>query len=175
MYQFILNQPLDQSLSVGAKRAFAGESAAATRNRAFAAKADAEGFPEIARLFRAVAEAERVHAAEYLKFMEGVVASTEDNLRSAFEHELKAKSEHYPGLIKEAFAAGRDDLAWSYIRARDVEERHAMLYKNALSAMAGERRVDYHVCQVCGYVFENEPPQRCPVCKTTRERFAPVA
>jgi rubrerythrin len=174
-YQFILHAELAADLAVGVRRAFAGESAASVRNRAYAARAEAEGFGQIARLFRAVAEAERVHAAEYLKYLEGVVGSTEENLRAAFEHELAAKQRHYPPLIEEAFAARREDLAWSYIRARDVEDRHAQLYKHALSALAGEREVAYQVCTVCGYVFEDEPPETCPVCKTSRERFQPVA
>ncbi|KMY69297.1 rubrerythrin [Desulfocarbo indianensis] len=174
MYQFILHQPLDPDLEAGLKRAFAGESQAHVRNQAFAAKAQAEGYPQIAALFQAVAEAERVHAAEYLKFLEGVAGSTEENLRRAFENENKARDEAYPELIKQAFAAKRDDLAWSYIRARDVEERHAALYKSALSALAGERRVAYHVCQVCGYVFEDEPPEICPVCKSGRDKFKVV-
>jgi rubrerythrin len=174
MYQFILYQPLTPELEQGVKRAFAGESKAQTRNQAFAAKAEAEGYPQVAALFRAVAEAERVHAAEYLKYLEGVVGATEENLRRAFENEMKAKDEAYPELIKEAFAAERDDLAWSYIRSRDVEERHAALYKSALSALAGERDIAYHVCQVCGYVFEGEPPETCPVCKSDREKFKAI-
>ena len=77
-------------------------------------------------------------------------------------------------LIKEAFAAGRDDLAWSYIRSRDVEERHAALYKSAFSTLAGERKITYHVCEVCGYVFEDEPPDACPVCKSGRDKFKAI-
>ncbi len=175
MYQFILYQALTAELEQGLKHAFAGESQAYVRNQAFAAKAAAEGYPQVAELFKAVAEAERVHAAEYLKYLEGVVGSTEENLRRAFENEMKAKDQAYPELIKQAFAAGRDDLAWSYIRSRDVEERHAALYKSALSALAGERDIAYHVCEVCGYVFEDAPPDTCPVCKSGRDKFKAIS
>jgi rubrerythrin len=174
MYQFILYQDLTPELEKGLKRAFAGESQAYVRNQAYAAKAEAEGYPQVAALFKAVAEAERVHASEYLKYLEGVVGSTEENLRRAFENEIMAKEEAYPELIKQAFAEKRDDLAWSYIRSRDVEDRHAALYKSALSALAGDRDISYHVCQVCGYVFEGEPPDTCPVCKSGRDRFKAI-
>jgi rubrerythrin len=174
MYQFILYQALTDELEQIVRLAFAAESKANVRNQAFAARAEAEGYPQVAALFKAVAEAERVHASEYLKYLEGVVGSTEENLQRAFENEMKAKDDAYPELIKQAFAAKRDDLAWSFIRSRDVEERHAALYKSALSALAGERDIEYHVCEVCGYVFEDEPPDTCPVCKSGRDKFRAI-
>lgn len=173
-YQFILNQPLSAKLEKSLREAFAGESKAHVRNQAFAAKAADEGYPEVARLFRAVAEAERVHAAEYLKYLEGVMGSTEENLRTAFENEMAAKQDHYPALIKAAFEAKREDVAWSLIRARDVEGRHADLYKDALAALAGGREVTYHVCEVCGYVFDGTPPEHCPVCRSGSDQFKPI-
>lgn len=174
MYQFILYQALTDELEQSVRHAFAAESKANVRNQAFAGRAEAEGYPQVAALFKAVAEAERVHASEYLKYLEGVVGSTEENLQRAFENEMKAKDDAYPELIKQAFAAKRDDLAWSFIRSRDVEERHAALYKSALSALAGERDIEYHVCEVCGYVFEDEPPDTCPVCKSSRDKFKAI-
>lgn len=170
-WQFILNQPLPAELEAVLKDGFAGESKAHVRNLAFAAKARAEGHPEVALLFTAVAQAERVHANQYLKYLEGVVGTTEENLRQAFENEMAAKQQHYPALIKAAYEAGREDVAWSLSRIRDVEGRHADLYKNALAALAGERRVTYHVCGVCGYVFDGPPPEHCPVCRTGRDQF----
>ena len=170
-WQFILYEPLPAELESSLKAAFAGESKAHVRNLAFALKADKEGFPQVARLFRAVAEAERVHANEYLKYMEGVVGSTEQNLKTGFENEMKAKEEIYPDLIKEAMAHKREDLAWSYIRSRDVEDRHARLYKDALSAIAVDREPEYHVCQVCGYVFNGVLPEKCPVCSASKKDF----
>lgn len=170
-YQFILNEPLPEILEKKVKEAFAGESKAYMRNLAFARKAEKDGFPQIARLFQAVAEAERVHAGEFLKYLEGVIGETEDNLKTAFENEIRAKSDYYPDFIKEAFALKREDLAWSFIRSRDVEERHAMLYKDALAALLQDRDIPYHVCQVCGYVFEKDLPDTCPVCGAQKTKF----
>jgi len=156
------------------KEAFAGESKANMRNLAFGKKAEEEGFPQVARLFRAVAEAERVHAEEYLKYLEGVIGETEENLKAAFENEIKAKNNFYPAFVKEAFELKREDVAWSFSRSRDVEERHAKLYKDALEAMLQEQDTEYHVCQVCGYIFDGELPEQCPVCRTKRENFKKV-
>ncbi len=174
MYRFISAEPLPEELEQGMKLVFAAESKAQARNQAFAARAAAEELPQIARLFKAVARAESVHAAEALRYLQGVVGDTGQNLKSAFEREMAAKQEGYPPLIKKAFDLGREDVAWSLIRARDVEGRHAALYKSALSALAGDRAVDYHVCRVCGYVFEGAPPERCPVCGSGRDEFEQI-
>ena len=170
-YQFILYESLPHDLEKSLKEAFAGESKAHVRNRAFADVAEREGFPEIAQLFRAVAEAERVHAGEYLKYMEGVMGDTESNLKAAFQNEITANAEIYPPLIKQAFDLKREDVAWSFIRARDVEDRHAKLYKQALSALVMSEKKAYHVCQVCGYVFDGDLPEECPVCNANKEKF----
>jgi rubrerythrin len=173
-FQFILYEKLPDPLEKRLKEAFAGESKAHMRNLAFAQKAEEDGFPQIARLFRSVAEAERVHAAEYLKFLEGVIGETEDNLKAAFESEIKAKTDIYPPFIQEAFSLKREDVAWSFSRSRDVEERHAKLYKDALEAMITEKETQYHVCQVCGYIFEVALPEECPVCRAKKENFKRV-
>jgi rubrerythrin len=173
-FQFILNEMLPDSLEKKVREAFAGESKAHMRNLAFAKKAEEDGFPQIARLFKAVAEAEGVHAAEYLKYLEGVIGETEDNLKAAFESEIKAKTEIYPPFIQEAFALQREDVAWSFSRSRDVEERHAQLYKDALAAMIAEKETEYFVCQVCGYVFDAELPDECPVCGAKKENFKKI-
>lgn len=173
-YQFILYESLPEPLEKSLRRAFAGESKAYVRNLAFAQKAEKEDYPQIARLFRAVAEAERIHASEYLKYLEGLIGSTEENLKAAFENEIRAKSDFYPALIKEAFDLKREDVAWSFIRSRDVEDRHARLYKDALAALVSDRKLDYHVCQVCGYVFEEEVPEACPVCRAPRGKFKKI-
>lgn len=174
-FQFILYEPLPETLEKRLKEAFTGESKACVRNLAFAKKAEVDGFPQIARLFRAVGDAERVHADEYLRYLEGVIGETEDNLKAAFENEIKAKNNFYPAFIKEAFELKREDVAWSFSRSRDVEERHAKLYKDALEAMISEKETEYHVCQVCGYIFDGELPPECPVCKTKKENFKKIA
>ena len=173
-WQFILYEPLPEPLERKLKEAFAGESKAYVRNLAFAKKAEKDGFPQIARLFRAVAEAERVHADEYLKYLEGVVGETEENLKAAFESEIRAKNNYYPQFIQDASSFKREDVAWSFSRSRDVEERHAKLYKDALEALIKEEEADYHVCQVCGYIFDGELPGKCPVCRTKKENFKRV-
>lgn len=173
-YQFILYERLPDALEKSLEEAFAGESKAHVRNLAFAKKANQDGLPQIAKLFRSIAEAERVHAAEYLKYLEGVIGETEDNLKAAFENEIKANTQIYPPLIREAMEFNREDVASSFSRSRDVEERHSKLYKDALSAMVTEQEVEYHVCQVCGYVFDGDLPDECPVCKATKENFKGV-
>ena len=173
-YQFVINAPLPPELQALLARAFAGESQAYVRNQAYARRASREGYPEVASLFQAVAEAEKVHADEYLKFLEGIVGETEDNLKRAFENEIKAKQDIYPGMVQEAYNLEREDVAWSFTRTRDVEERHADLYKAALSALADGRGLQYHVCLVCGYVFDQEPPDQCPVCQTKKDNFKKI-
>lgn len=169
--RFILLEELPKELEKMLREAYAGEAKAHVRNLAFARQAKAEGYEDIARLFEAVAEAERVHADEYLVFLQGVVGSTEENLKKAFENEMAAKQDYYPPIIKQAFEQRRDDVAYALVRARDVEGRHAQLYKDALNAMVNERELTYHVCEVCGYVFDDEPPEECPVCRAARATF----
>jgi rubrerythrin len=175
MYQFILNERLPSELNQRLKEAFAGESQAHARNRAYSRQAFDEGYSQVGLLFKAVALAEKVHADEYLKYLEGAVGSTEENLKRAFESEIKVKQDIYPELVRQAFQLGRDDVAWSFIRARDVEERHAALYKDALEAMVNERDLTYHVCTVCGYVFDREPPDECPICHSKKKKFRKIS
>lgn len=154
--------------------AFAGESKASIRNEAFARKADAEGYAQIARLFRAVSEAESVHARRFLLLMRGKIGSTEENLETAFQNEIRANIEEYPGLIAAASREGKEGVFKAFSQARDVENRHAELYKKAMADMLAERRTDYYVCQVCGYVSEDEAPLNCPVCGAVRNKFKEI-
>ena len=151
--------------------AFAAESKAAARNEAFARKAEAEGYGIIARLFRAVSDAESVHARRYLMLMRGKVGTTEENLQRAFENEIKANAEEYPNLIKDASKEGENAAFKAFSQSRDVESRHAELYKRAMSNLLAERETVYFVCQVCGYVSEDEAPENCPVCGAVRGKF----
>lgn len=174
MNRFVLDAPLEPGLEEMVRAAFAGEAKAAARNSAFARRARAEGLPSVGALFAAVAEAERVHAGELLPYLEGAVGGTEENLRTAFEHEIAAKSEHYPPILAAAVKAKRPDLEWALVRARDVEARHAELYKRALSALAADREITYHVCEVCGYVFDGSLPEKCPVCRSGKDQFKKI-
>ena len=151
--------------------AFVAESKAYARNSAFASKADQDGYPQIARLFRAVADAESVHASRYLKLIRGTIGSTEENLEAAFQNEIKANVEEYPKLIKDASEEGLKATEDAFSQARDVESRHAELYKKAMNDMLSDRQTQYYVCHVCGYISEDEAPENCPVCGADRENF----
>lgn len=155
------------------KLAYAAESKALVRNRLFAEIADSEGYEQIGKLFRAVAEAESVHAKNALRIL-GEMKTTEENLKRAFESEISAKNDHYPGFIRQAEAEERSNAALIFSRARDVEERHAQLYKGALDYLVNEQMVDYFVCGVCGYVAEKDAPEECPICQAAREAFKKV-
>ena len=149
-----------------------GEAKAHHRLLAFARKADDDGYPQVAKLFRAVAAAEGVHTERHLRLLgEAVVQSTEENLRSSFERETTVNEVYYPQFIREAEEEGEQTAVLTFSQARDVEEGHAALYKHALSAMLRDETHDYYVCQVCGYVAEREAPDRCPICNAKREQF----
>ena len=154
--------------------AFAAESKAAARNAAYAAKADSEGFEQIGRLFRAVSDAEGVHAKRYLMLMRGKIGDTEANLSAAFESEIKANVDEYPPLIQQADADENAIALRAFQQARDVEQRHADLYKKALNDMVSDRVTQYHVCQVCGYVAEDESPEKCPICGAVKSKFKAI-
>lgn len=152
--------------------AFVGEAKAHHRLLAFARKADEEDYPQIAKLFRAIAAAEGVHAERHLRLLgEAVVKSTDDNLQSSFRRETTVNEVYYPQFIREAEGEKERAAALTFSQARDVEEGHAALYKHALSAMLRDETQDYYVCQVCGYVAEWEAPDQCPICNAKREKF----
>ena len=156
--------------------AFVGEAKAYHRLLAFARRADEEDYPQVAKLFRAVAAAEEVHAERHLRLLgEAVVKSTEENLEFSFESETTVNQVYYPQFIQEAEDEGEQAAALTFSQARDVEEGHAELYKRALSALLRDETQDYHVCGVCGYVAEREPPDQCPICNATRKKFRQIA
>lgn len=154
--------------------AFAAESKASARNATFAKKAEMEGYLQIARLFRAVSEAESVHARRYLMLMRGKIGSTQENLETAFQNEIKANVEEYPRLIEVAAAESHKAALKAFSHSRDVESQHADLYKKAINNMVAERETDYYVCQVCGYISEDEAPDKCPICGAIREKFKAI-
>ena len=155
--------------------AFVGEAKAYHRLLAFARKADEEDYPQVAKLFRAVAAAEGVHAERHLRLLgEAVVQSTEENLQSSFERESNVNQLYYPQFIHQAEEEGERTAALTFTQARDVEEGHAALYKRALSAMLRDENHEYYVCPVCGYVAEREAPDQCPICGAKREMFRAV-
>lgn len=154
------------------KAGFIAESQAHQRNLAFAIKAEEEGYPQVAKLFRAIAEAEGIHAFNHLRLL-GAVASTQENLETAFERENLASST-YPQFIKEANEEDNAHVARIFSYSRDVERGHAKLYEKALEHMLGDVETEYYVCGVCGYVSDGDLPEVCPICGAPGERFRRV-
>ena len=156
------------------KEAFAGESQANRKYLAFAAKADQEGHPQIARLFRAAAEAETVHAHNHLRALLGI-KSTEENLEEAISGETHEFKSMYPAMIQTAKAEGHKQAERSFVYANDVEKIHAELYQKLLGNLGSQTEsYPYFICPVCGYTAEREAPDLCPVCGTKGAMFRKV-
>ncbi len=155
------------------KEAFAGESQANRKYLAFAKKAEEEGFKQVARLFRAAADAETVHALNHLRVL-GAVKSTAENLQSAINGETYEFEEMYPKMIKEAEKEQNESAKISFSGANAVEQEHADLYKKALESVNSGKDLeekDIYVCQICGHTVEDEAPDQCPICKAKKEMF----
>ena len=155
------------------KEAFAGESQANRKYLAFAKKADQEGYPRVAKLFRAAAEAETVHAHAHLKALSGV-GSTAENLKAAIGGETYEFESMYPPMIEAAEAEGHKAAVRSFNYANAVEKIHADLYQQALDNLDQTEDVTYYVCSVCGYTCENQVPDDCPVCGSKSGAFFSV-
>lgn len=153
--------------------AFAGESQANRKYLAFAKKAEKEGYPQVARLFRAAAEAETVHAHNHLKELGGI-QSTKENLETAINGESYEFQTMYPQMIEDAKAENNKSALRSFNFANEVEKVHAELYKKALDSLGSNEEVDYYVCEICGYTAEGEAPESCPVCKAKKSMFQKI-
>jgi rubrerythrin len=156
------------------KEAFAGESQANRKYLAFAAKADQEGYPQAARLFRAAAEAETIHAHSHLKALKGI-RSTRENLQEAVSGETHEFKSMYPGMLAAAREEGQKEAERSFTYANEVEKIHAGLYEALLAGLdqAGEVYA-YWICPVCGYTAGKEAPETCPVCGAKGRMFKKV-
>jgi len=156
------------------KEAFAGESQANRRYLAFAVKADQEGFPQAARLFRAAAEAETVHAHSHLRALNGI-RSTKENLQDAINGETHEFKTMYPGMIEAAKAEAQKVAERSFSYANSVEKIHAELYQKLLDGLGkSKENYPYYVCPVCGYTAEKQAPEICPVCGAKGATFKRV-
>jgi len=153
--------------------AFAGESQANRRYLAFAQQAEKEGYSQVARLFRAAAEAETVHALAHLRTL-GKVRSTAENLKEAIAGETHEFTEMYPAMIETANEEKNKAAARNFSYANKVEKVHAALYQKALENIEALEEMDYYVCSVCGYTCESEPPEKCPVCGAISEAFLKI-
>ena len=156
--------------------AFAGESQANRKYLAFAKKAEADGFKQIAKLFRAAAAAETVHALAHFR-VAGHVKDTVTNLQAAIEGEHHEFTSMYPEFIATAVAEGNKGAQRSFERANTVEQTHHALYSEALEAARAGKDLpegDLYICDVCGHTVAGDPPDECPVCGARRERFSKV-
>jgi rubrerythrin len=158
------------------KESFAGESQANQKYRAFAKRAEQDGFPHIARLFRTTAEAERIHAEGHLRALAGI-ASTRENLQVAIEGETYEYATMYPPMLEQAQAEGhRAKLMFGY--AVMAEAVHAELYKRALEAVAQGKdltETQFYLCPVCGHIEFGTPPDSCPICGAPKAKFVEVS
>ena len=158
------------------KNAFAGESQANRRYVAFARKAEEEGFMQVAKLFRAAAEAETIHALNHLRIM-GEIKSTAENLDAAVSGETFEYKKMYPEYLSIAKQEGNHQAAWSFDVANKVEEIHAGLFSKAVDALRNKKeieKIDYYVCNVCGNTVEGTAPEKCPICGAPKIRFFKV-
>jgi len=156
------------------KEAFAGESQANRKYLAFSARADQEGFPQVARMFRAAAEAETVHAHNHLRALSGI-KSTKENLNEAIAGETHEFKKMYPEMIEAAKAEANKTAERSFNFANEVEKIHAHLYQNLLDTLGKTKEnYSYYVCPVCGNTVEKEPPGTCPICGAKGSMFKKV-
>jgi rubrerythrin len=162
-----------EETSKNLKEAFAGESQTNQRYMAFAAEAEQEGYQQVARLFRGLAQAETIHAVNYLQAMKAV-KNTKENLNMALAGESAAFQERYPKMIATAKSEGFQEAELSFTYACDAEKSHAQLFKKALENLEGMPQVDLYICSICGYAMEGAPPDICPVCKASKELFKEV-
>jgi rubrerythrin len=157
------------------KESFAGESQANQKYRAFSRQAESDGFPNVARLFRTTAEAERIHAEGHLKALGGV-NSTADNLKEAISGETHEYQSMYPPMLEQAIAdSHRARIMFNY--AVKAEAVHAQLYQRALEAVAAGAdlaEARFYLCPVCGHIEFGVPPERCPICGAVGAKFSQV-
>jgi len=152
------------------EQAYAGEAKASLRLKVYAEKAEKEGYPQIAKLFRVIAFSEEIHGARALKVLKEI-GSTEANLAQSFESEKGVAEVAYGEFVKLAEAEGNQGAVLHFSQSKDVEETHAKLYKEAMNHLLEERETSYHVCLVCGYVADGALPESCPVCGAKRDQF----
>ena len=156
--------------------AFAGESQANRKYLAFARKADKDGFPQVAKLFRAAAAAETVHAHAHLRVLGGIRETTE-NLKEAITGEGHEFKEMYPVFVAEAEKEGNKAALVSFKNANAVEKIHHGLYEGALSAVEGGKDLPgdkIFICEVCGNTVNGSAPDKCPICGAPRAQFSEV-
>lgn len=161
---------MDDKLKNVLHQAFTGEAKAHLRLKVFAEKADQEGYPQLAKLFRVIAFSEELHGKRALRLLKEI-RSTEENLAESFESETKVAGVAYDSFIKLAEEQGDRAASLYFSQSRDAEEIHAKLYKEAMDHVLEERQTTYYVCDVCGYVSDGILPEECPICGAKKDRF----
>jgi rubrerythrin len=151
------------------KAAFAGESQANRKYLAYAHKAEIEKLPYAAKIFRAAAEAETIHAHSHFKLLSGV-KSTSENLQDAINGETYEFEKMYPEMLEDAKKANESGAVSGFHMANEAEKIHAELFKKAL-ANPGQAAPKIFVCKVCGHVAEGEAPEICPICGSKRQVY----
>ena len=153
--------------------AFAGESQAYQKYSAFAVQADKEGYTQVAKLFRAAASAEKIHAGNHLRAANKIL-TTKENLQEAINGETYEFESMYPPMIEEAQKSGNKAAERSFSMANTVEKTHARLYKDALENLGNNIAADIYVCPVCGETIVGNIPEQCPVCKASGKMFIKI-
>ncbi len=157
--------------SMNLKEAFAGESQASRKYHHFAAAAEKEGYAQVAKLFRAAALAETIHAGNHLKAL-GEIKSTKENLQAAIEGENYEVVSMYPAFIHDSESEGEKQATRAFKYAWEVEKEHEALYREALEAFGSDQgEVDYYICPICGHTHVGKPTTACPVCGYPAEKF----
>jgi len=164
---------MSDQTSKNLKAAFAGECQAYRRYLTYAKRAEEEGFPNMARLFRVIADAEVIHANKHLEAM-GEVKSTLENTESALKGESEEATGMYPMFVYQAERDSRSDAMNSFFYAQEAETTHFSLFEKALSSLKEGKDPEVgqlYVCRVCGYTVEGPPPEKCYTCGEGREAF----
>lgn len=161
---------MDDKIKDAMHQAYTGESKASLRLKIFAEKAEQDGYPQIAKLFRVISFSEELHGKRALRLLKEV-KSTEENLADSFESETRVAGIAYDSFVKYAEEVGDQVASIYFSQSRDVEEIHAKLYKEAMDHVLVERQTTYYVCDVCGYVSDGVLPEECPVCGAKKDRF----
>jgi rubrerythrin len=165
----------DQSMK-NLKEAFAGESQANRRYTAFSQKASDDGFSNVARMFRAIAESETIHAINHLKAL-GQVKSTVENIEEAWKGEKDEYTSMYPMFMDQAKRDSNSDALSSFFWANEAEKVHGDFYERALKAVQSGQDVqvgELYICLKCGFTVESDVPDKCPVCGAGKEMFQEI-
>jgi len=149
--------------------AFSEESKMASRYAAFDLKAEQDGYPQLARLFRAMKNAKSVHSRRFLYLMRGKIGTTEENLKAALENEVRVV-DAYHGMGEEAKQAATA-VKKAFIQSRKVNAEYVEILRTAAKDLLAGTESIYYVCQICGHIHKDEVPESCPVCKAVPGRF----